>query len=230
MTIRSVITALCLLAVPIACNSASPPDEWKNAVQLADRFRTEWQEVWRALDADATICESIVFPELLRYHQLQDNIELAALLALYVQYGTQAANFSIGVFQMKPSFAEEVEQAWMHSSMRHDYQLYFDLRNTKIQRQKRIERLKDKQWQCVYLAMFVRLMLEREPSWGELDSETRLLLLATAYNYSFTATAEQLRQQMKRKVFHLDLVRTKHTVCYNYSELSLKHYRTFSLH
>ncbi len=198
---------------------------WEEAVRLADESRAEWTEVWRTLDVDATVCEAIVFPELLRYNRLQDNVELAALLALYVRGGTEAANYSVGKFQMKPSFAEEVERAWMRSSLRHTYRLYFDLHDGKPQRSKRVERLRDERWQCVYIALFVRLLLEREPSWTNLEADSRIRLLATAYNYRFTASTEELKRRQGQKHFHLDLFRTKATTCYSFAELVARRYK-----
>ncbi len=227
MVAQAFIWTLMPVAALQADSTATPsPLGWEEAVRLADTHRTEWMEVWRTLDADAAVCEAIVFPELLRYGHWQDNVELAALFALYVQYGKEAANYSIGLFQMKPSFAEEVETAWMGCSLRHTYRLYFDLRNGKEQRSKRIQRLRDERWQCVYLAIFVRLLLEREPAWKELSPEARLRLLATAYNYSFTTTTEQLKNRQGEKSFHLGLFRTESTPYYSYAELAVKRYRS----
>lgn len=45
----------------------------------------------------------------MRYNALKDDIESESLKVLYVQFGKTYADFSIGVFQMKPSFAEGVE-------------------------------------------------------------------------------------------------------------------------
>ena len=53
---------------------------------------------------------AIVFPELIRYSKLQDVIESNDLKVLYVQFGDTYSNFSIGRFQMKPSFCEQLEK------------------------------------------------------------------------------------------------------------------------
>jgi len=53
---------------------------------------------------------SIVFPELIRFNAIQDKIETFALQSLYVKYGKDYANFSVGPFQVKPSFAESLEK------------------------------------------------------------------------------------------------------------------------
>lgn len=226
MIAQAFLATVGLLTAPVTANSiAASSLDWEEAVRLADECRAEWTEVWRTLDADAAVCEAIIFPELLRYRRLQDDVELAALLALYVRGGTEAANYSVGKFQMKPSFAEEVERAWMRSPLRHTYRLYFDLRDDKLQRNKRVERLRDERWQCVYIAIFVRLLLEREPSWANLDADSRIRLFVTAYNHRFTASTEELKRRQGRKHFHLDLFRTKSTTCYSYAELASRRYK-----
>ena len=53
---------------------------------------------------------AIVFPELIRYNTVFDAIEINSLKYLYVSEGKDYADFSVGYFQMKPSFAEMVEQ------------------------------------------------------------------------------------------------------------------------
>ncbi len=199
--------------------------EWENADALAAGHRDVWSDVLASLDVDAKECEAIVFPELLRYNRIKDGVEHAVLLAPYIQGGTKAANFSVGMFQMKPSFAEEVEAAWMQSPLRHKYGLYFNLSGSKDARKKRIERLGNEQWQCVYLAVFVRMMLEREPSLAKMSAWERVGLLATAYNYSFTASIEQLQERMKQQTFHLDFIKSKSTVCYSYADLAVQRFK-----
>src|SRR5690349_1204457 len=53
--------------------------------------------------------KAIIFPELIRYNAVFDALEIESLKFLYVSEGTDYANFSVGFFQMKPSFAEMVE-------------------------------------------------------------------------------------------------------------------------
>lgn len=230
MYLQTLIVPLALLAgAPLACPAQEYArllaEEWKQAAGYVAVHRAEWNEVFASLDVVPAECEAIVFPELLRYSRLQDGLEKAVVQTLYVQAGSAKGNFSIGMFQMKPSFAEEVEKAWMHSPLRHDYKLYFDLRDNRTSRSKRIERLGDKGWQCVYLALFVRLMLLREPQLREFPTEERVCLLATAYNYSFTVSLDTLRQKQSRRSFHLDLLPGKKTRYYSYAGIAAEWYR-----
>lgn len=198
--------------------------DWSRASERVEERREAWGEVFRSLDADATECEAIIFPEQLRFSHLQDGMEQAALHGLYVTGGKERANFSIGIFQMKPSFVEQVEAAWMKSPLRHKYRLYFGLKDHREQRRRRLERMQDERWQCVYLALFVRLMDERLPSLATMESEERIRLLATAYNMSFTASLEELQKHKHRKTFHLDLFAGKGTEYYEYAGIVVEWY------
>ncbi len=226
MSLQALILALMLLAASPA-EAGSPRShalllapEWEQAAQRAKERRAAWREVFESLEADPAECEAVVFPELLRYSRVQDGVEQAALLALYVQGGKAKADFSVGMFQMKPSFAEQVETAWMHSPLRHAFKLYFDTADNREQRSRRIRRLADERWQCVYLAVFVRLLMEREPSLATLPAGERVRLLATAYNFSFTAPLGELRLRQSRKTFHLDLLPSWKTTYYAYAGIA----------
>jgi len=227
MRIRSIILFF-LLAIPIGLLGQTYAgrlgSDWSRATERVEERREAWGEVFRSLDVDATECEAIIFPEQLRFSRLQDGMEQAALHGLYVTGGKERANFSIGLFQMKPSFVEQVEAAWMKSPLRHQYRLYFDLKDHREQRRRRLERMQDEQWQCVYLALFVRLMDERLPFLVTVEGEERIRLLATAYNMSFTASLEELQTAKHRKTFHLDLFAGKGTEYYEYAGIAVEWY------
>lgn len=199
--------------------------EWEGATKLADSRNDRWREIFSSLDVDPQECEAVVFPELLRYRRLQDGVEQAALMAWYIDGGTAASNFSVGLFQMKPSFVEDVERAWMQSGLQYEYELYFVDGSSRDIRRRRVSRIRDEEWQCVYVALFVRMMLQREPSLLEMTPEDRVAFLATAYNYSFNAPLDELQNQISRKNFYLDIIRLKRTPCYSYAELAKRYFR-----
>lgn len=117
---------------------------WNRATEKIAERRAVWNEVFLALDTETTECEAVIFPEQLRYSRLQNSMEQAALWSLYVRGGKQKANFSIGLFQMKPSFVEEVETAWMKSPLRHEYKLYFNCNDNNEVRRRRLQRLNER--------------------------------------------------------------------------------------
>ncbi len=221
MFIQALVLALCLSAVPSG---------WEAAEGFAERHRDVWNEVFESLDVDTDECEAVIFPELMRYNRVKDGIEHGVLLAPYIKKGVEGADFSVGMFQMKPSFAEQVEEAWMRSGLRHEYGLYFILDDSEDVRRRRVERLGDERWQCVYLGIFVKLMMEREPSLLQMSPEDKVEILATAYNYSFAASLAQLEKRRRQKTFHLDFIKSKKTTCYSYAWLAAKRYNNLKNH
>lgn len=204
--------------------------DWNRAAEHVEKHRDAWGEVFRSLHVDAAVCEAIIFPEQLRFSRLQNRLEQAALHGLYVVGGKERADFSIGRFQMKPSFVEQVEQAWMQHSMRHQYRLYFDTSDSREQRKRRLERMSDERWQCVYLSLFVKLVEERIPELTTMPDAERVCLLATAYNTNFTASLADLQATKQRMTFHLDLFPNKSTTYYIYAAIAVKWYEETQKH
>ena len=217
----------------VAVVSAAQPyrrqfdDQWKKADEIVREHHQSWEAVFTSLDADSRVCEAIVFPEILRWSKLKDIFEQAALKDRYVREGTAGADFSIGLFQMKPSFAEKVEKAWMKSPLRYEYGLFFDLQDTDEARRQRIARLSDEKWQCVYLAVFFRLIHEREPSIAAMPEDEQISMLATAYNRDFYAPLDSLRRWAEVPTFHLDILPSKSTQYYPYAAIAAERIRTY---
>ena len=232
MYIQTLIRVL-LLMCGVAVVSAAQPyrrqfdDQWKKADEIVREHHQSWEAVFTSLDADSRVCEAIVFPEILRWSKLKDLFEQAALKDRYIKEGTTGADFSIGQFQMKPSFAEKVERAWMKSPLCREYGLFFDLQETDHARRQRIRRLSDGNWQCVYLAVFVRLMHERETSIAAKPVEEQISILATAYNRDFHAPLDSLRRWAEVPTFHLDILPSKSTQYYPYAAIAAERIRTY---
>ncbi len=122
---------------------------------------------------------AIVYPEILRYSQLQDFIETTALEFSYLN-GSNRIDFSIGQFQMKPSF---VESLLPHES-----------------RKSIIENLKTVEGQLNYLDVFRKQMLlkyglESNPTLSRVET------LATLYNLGPNTIPSQVRNYQKEKHF-----------------------------
>ena len=188
-------------------------DDWTSAVQYVHEHHAAWKPLFEAFGVDARLAEAVVFPELIRYSRWQDEIETAAVNGLYVLQGVSGANFSIGRFQMKPSFAEEVEAAWNQSALAKEYGFVFNLQDGAEARRSRIRRLGTMEGQCRYLAIFIRLQFLRHP-------QLRI------YNRSFSTTWEQAGQLRHQKHFHTDIVVTRHTKRYCYAAIAKAFYRS----
>lgn len=197
-------------------------DNRLEATALLDEFHSLFNKYFEMAD-DQLLASAIVFPELLRYSKLRDIIETEALKTLYVQYGTQYANFSIGSFQMKPSFAEDLERASLQN--RFYYFLPSDTLASNKARLNRIKRLTNSEGQVHYLFVFVQLMnLKFEAHQFESLSE-KVAIYATAYQAGCKLSIDELKQKQYDEFYHTDLLPNKKTKYYAYSEISLYYYK-----
>ncbi len=162
---------------------------------------------------------AIVAPEITQYHHLRDVVEQIALFALYTHSGRDYADFSVGIFQMKPSFAEAIEQ-----EVRADGKLQtlfpefvFSGEDTMPERRNRLKRLQSTDWQMSYLMAFAAMMERR---FGKFENtEKDVILWAAAYNSGFARPVEELEKMCKLELFPR-FSRRKH----NYAQLSLWFY------
>ena len=151
----------------------------------------------------------------------------AAWKPLFEEFGVDA--LSIGRFQMKPSFAEEVEAAWNQSPLAKEYGFVFNLQDGVEARRSRIRRLDTMEGQCRYLAIFIRLQFLQHPQLQALQLVDQVGMLATIYNRSFSTTWEQVCQLRHQKHFHTDIIVTCHTKRYCYADIAQTFYRSISL-
>lgn len=200
-------------------------NDWTSAINYVKEHHDEWSREFEQFDVDPRLAVAIVFPELIRYSMWQDEIERAAVNGLYVSKGTDGANFSIGRFQMKPSFAEEIEQEWNRSSLSKEYGFVFNLQQNNEARRSRIRRLSNMQGQCRYLAIFIRLLQQRYPQIEQLSEKEQVCFLATAYNRSFTASFQQIKKIQHERHFHTDVIKTHSTCLYCYADIAYVAYR-----
>lgn len=224
---------------------AAPSLKDDAASSYCEQHRGEWREIWTKYDVPCDIAEAVIFPELIRYSIFQDMMEKGAVKALYIRKGSEGCNFSIGRFQMKPSFAEDLEKRWMRSGLARKYNLFFDTKDSEIARKIRISRLEDESWQCVYLAIFLRMLYldygstdkHGEHTQNGIDTlplKEQLRLAATAYNRGIRwvnpgyGPLEEIRSKAHEKHFHTAFAPTAKTRRYVYADIALRHYRTIA--
>ena len=190
---------------------------------------------------DPLIAESVVWPEMERYTRLQDLAETAAVYGTYITTGG-GPDYSIGLFQMKPSFIEDLEKAWMRSGLARKYELWFDTADNATARRIRITRLMKEEWQVIYVGVFMRLLYLSYGSFDRngnrvqegietLSTEQQVRLAAAAYNRGCPWPAagygdlDRLRIAASDKTFHYKLIPTRRTRRYCYATLAWKHYK-----
>ena len=190
---------------------------------VAFLYRNYW--IWDSLkvhQVDPAFAIAIVFPEIIRYSEIKDKIEKGGLFSLYIYYGEKYANFSVGEFQMKPSFARQLEED-LTKLPRRKAKKYPSINTTDIQgvRKERVKRLDDLQWQVRYLAFFVHIMDERYKNRQWTSNAEKLKFYATAYNYGYTRPYNEIYEVINKKYFHLGWATLGERYCY--ADISLNY-------
>jgi hypothetical protein len=231
--------ALAALSLTCVCRAAFAAAEDYAAVfgqkyEDAERFlqKNTWMPGALQLSPEDTrIALAVVFPEIIRYSALEDEIQVRGLKVLYVQYGRKYANFSIGRFQMKPSFVEHLEADCDRLLSAEEKATAgipgFERGDTAELRKRRILRLDDMAWQVLYLRLFMLVMQKRYGSIHFAGAEDRLCFYATAYNAGYSAGERFLRRAMEERRFHTELLFPKTT--YSYADVALFFFRRESL-
>jgi len=195
------------------------------ALEFAGRH-AEVDEIFRAWDIPAAFAWAIVFPELIRYSALADVLETGNLKVLYVQFGRGYADFSVGHFQMKPSFAETLERDFLRLADVADKARMegtpFGRADTIENRRARAARLTDVAGQARYLAVFIRVMDKLYPRESWADDVDKLRFYATAYNVGYRRGAAQIRKEAVLPRFHTGLIFSK--PAFSYAAISADFY------
>ena len=206
------------------------PAEYRDAVEYLENNLTIISTEIRKRNGDVDVLVPVVFPELLRYSIVRDQIETTGLKIFYVHVSDEFpkfSNFSIGRFQMKPRFIEELEEAVSSlglTTMFADVLEYRPGSSEKEIRRQRVQRLESAVWQAVYLACFGAVMQTRFSHLAWDSIEDKITFYATAYNHGFNCTEEEIRRWMDARIFPygIDYPREQHA----YADVSRYFYRT----
>lgn len=170
--------------------------DYADALAFIQTHHDTFERIALAEKTDLRVVQSIIFPELIRYSILKDFFETKSLEVLYVNFGEDAADFSIGHFQMKPSFIEKLEtyisQTPLLSQDLNHITEYEQTGESAI-RKERLRRLRDLEWQIRYAAAFYRVVSHK---FGDLHwecEEDKVRFFATAYNHGFDAPAADIQ-------------------------------------
>jgi hypothetical protein len=143
-----------------------------------------------------------VFPEMIRWNQFQDLVELSADKTLYVNGGKELGDFSVGYFQMKPSFIEDLENyISKNDSLNQLNQIVLNLKSEKENRRERMQRLEDFEWQLKYAYAYWLVANDKFREIKFQDQEAKIRFFATAYNVGFQKSIEVIRKWEVKKAF-----------------------------
>ncbi len=221
-----------VLTAALACLAIwARPTAAGQAVDYSALFNPEYEEAVQFIKTNAWIAGAlgigegegrlalaVVFPEILRFSALEDFIQVRALKVLYVQNGKKYANFSVGRFQMKPTFAEQVERDSNRLLTAEERAAagapLFPLADTVEIRRDRVYRLDDLKWQVRYLGLFMRIMNRKHAPTAFADERERLRFYATAYNAGYTNSEKTIRRLMPSKSYHTGPFDSEIKYCY----------------
>lgn len=145
---------------------------------------------------------AIVFPEIIRWNEFQDVIEISADRMLYVNGGIKLGDFSLGSFQMKPSFIESLER---YIAINQDFtqleDIIFNAKNKRENRKERIKRLEDFEWQLRYAHAYWIIANHKFKNVKFQNKESKIRFFATAYNTGFMKPFAQIKEWEIRKIF-----------------------------
>jgi len=163
------------------------------AVSYINQNRAQISGVFISKNVNPDILIPVVFPERLRYSGFSNYFETKSLEFLYTEFGSESVDFSIGPFQMKPSFAEAVEfEITNRPALREKYS-ELKIRETDIvqEREERIRRLNLLYFQALYIAAFSDLLNDRF-NLSALSQIENIRFTAAAYNTGFTKNYAQI--------------------------------------
>ena len=179
-------------------------ESYSAAVRMYQKMEPIIQAEARKNNLSPELMGAIIFPELIRYNRFRDLMETTALENIYVRFGKEKADFSIGPFQMKPSFVEMLEQRIKSDpaiAKSFAHLTVYPAQKPESIRRLRVERISDSIWQTAYLAAFVTIAQHDYSIGSDTNEHQSLLLLATAYNRGIGTPQEELEQLAQRKTF-----------------------------
>jgi hypothetical protein len=201
-------------------------DDWKNAISFEKENRNWMEPALEKYHISYPLAIAVIFPELVRYSALRDKMEITLLKALYINLGSDYANFSIGQFQMKPSFVETIleevpgEMGWnsdLKLKVKSDFGDIISFRKSVV------NNLEDTRSQFNYLIAFLKVCEKKFP-FGQNDEILRLKFLATAYNYGIDRSSSDIENMIDKRFFNTKLFKTDN---YSYADVALFWYKEY---
>lgn len=187
----------CILLILQASFPSFIQEELEDALRFLASHKNDLQEISHSWSSPRAEVLAIISPELIRHSLLQDFFETQALELAYVNFGPEVADFSIGYFQMKPSFVEALEKDISQNPILRTRFIHistFPKQSEKAIRQTRLDRLKDFHWQLQYADAFYHIVQQRFPMTQSLEAAERVAFMASAYNLGFREAEGDIRE------------------------------------
>jgi len=167
---------------------------------------------------------SVIFPELIRFSMWKDYFETKANELMYIRDDPRGKFFSIGMYQIKPTFAEKVEsfiQSTPSLASVYAHLYTYDVTGDEQIRAERLKRLKSWIWQTRYVTAFTKIV-ESRFSLSSMAVDDKIAFICSAYNHDFLCDSSEVVQWISRKSFPYGIKRENP---FTYAEVALFFYR-----
>ena len=164
---------------------------------------TAYQTIFDEYNCSSSFLISLVLPEVSNYNEYKDLVELKALEVFYTELGAEYSDFSVGLFQMKPSFIESLEKSVRENEFLEDFHriTQYSTNNPIEIRAERIDRIRQLEWRTRYLCCFYCLVNEKFRHIAFESEEEKLAFFAMVYNRGIEASEEEIRRWMQIPYF-----------------------------
>ena len=199
------------------------PKEYENALELKTQYEYILQDKGIT---DTNFYIALVFPEMIRYNTIQDELETFINKVAYTTID-KYEGCSIGTFQIKPKCALEIEQKVKASdSLSKKYPLLSNIanKNNFTEKLNRINRLRERTYQVEYLLAFVDICINLYDL-STITKTEQLTIISAAYNVGFLENKENYKYFTTIKSFPYGS--ESPDSFWNYTDLVIEFYNLF---
>lgn len=177
-------------------------DDYQDALNYFRENKTLHKKVLNKNKVDADIIIPVVFPERIRYSIVRDYFETLFLESVYKDFGSEYVDFSVGDFQMKPSFIEKLELEIERSDSLCTKYSYLLIKKSKPaeERSQRLKNLKSTVYQLNYICAFNDIV-NLKFNLSEMTNTEKIKFIASAYNYGFDKSKNDISEHINVKFF-----------------------------
>lgn len=202
-TIVAILVIFFYNTQPLKYENKLAPD-YMQGIKYLKKNRKTFNRILKGDSEKRAIIISVVFPEIVRYSSIKDLFETKSLEIGYVSRGAEFIDYSVGRFQMKPSFVESIEFSVRTSEILSDKYpdiIAYKNNNKKARRKERINRMKSLNWQLRYMMAFYDIVSQKHPFLKEQSLHYCVRFFAVAYNHGFYAKKSELENWMDQKTY-----------------------------
>ena len=193
-------------------------EEAEEAVVFINENKSQICSILYDLSAEEQlIAVSIVAPEISQFSSFLNYFELRTLFVMYLNTGN--ADFSVGHFQMKPSFVENLEKkALVSKRLKEKFKDLIPSGSKREKRKFRLNKLSSLAGQLKYLRLFIEITRTKTNDMKFNDSSAKLRYWATLYNSGMDLNESEVLRLQEVNLF------PKFERKYNYSSVSIEYY------